>query len=339
MNPGDNDVSRSGVLRRSTSRFEFERRGAHIADAPGRRSDREPCRLGRLETRKPQRIARLSTDAPITGGGRRRQWTGSRVCPCFAWPRPRCRPRGRLRHLPPRTRQCASRAASMTDLRRSPYDPFPIVQADSKTCILKILVLPQLSIVRPDKPAGAPQMLRQRSSNASHAKHSRSCRIVSAVLTAALMAAVTWIDPTATFAQATSPGTQSARTHTTSPLARRSGGIPLGSTEIATPGIGPVVPSQGELMGTCASSDGAGPSGAFDGGGMSGTSSLSCADSRNISSPLPSPSSIGRIGIPLGATEIGGAGISPAAPVAGPGLSSGVDPAGSPSTTTNSGNP
>jgi hypothetical protein len=36
MNPGDNDVSRSGVLRRSTSRFEFERRGAHIADASAR---------------------------------------------------------------------------------------------------------------------------------------------------------------------------------------------------------------------------------------------------------------------------------------------------------------
>ena len=46
-------------------------------------------------------------------------------------------------------------------------------------------------------------------------------------------------------------------------------GIPLGSTEIATPGISPVDPSQNAGMTTCAGSDGAGPSAAlFDGGGL-----------------------------------------------------------------------
>jgi hypothetical protein len=101
-------------------------------------------------------------------------------------------------------------------------------------------------------------------------------------------------------------------------------GIPLGSTEIATPGISPVAPSQSTLMESCAGFDGARSSTAlFDGGGMS---SLSCADSQTISSPLPSPSSIGRVGIPLGATELGGAGISPAAPVAGPSLSGAASP-------------
>jgi hypothetical protein len=77
-------------------------------------------------------------------------------------------------------------------------------------------------------------------------------------------------------------------------------------------------------MESCAGFDGARSSTAlFDGGGMS---SLSCADSQTISSPLPSPSSIGRVGIPLGATELGGAGISPAAPVAGPSLSGAASP-------------
>ena len=55
--------------------------------------------------------------------------------------------------------------------------------------------------------------------------------------------------------------------------------------------------------------------------------------------PLPSSSSFGRVGIPLGATELGGAGISPAAPVASPTpLGSGGQASGT-STITNPGNP
>ena len=94
-------------------------------------------------------------------------------------------------------------------------------------------------------------------------------------------------------------------------------------------------PSQSAGMTTCAGSDDAGPSGSpvrrrRD---LGKRTSLSCADSQPISSPLPSPSSIGRVGIPLGATELGGAGISPAAPATSPDLSNSANP------TTTPGNP
>jgi hypothetical protein len=172
----------------------------------------------------------------------------------------------------------------------------------------------------------------------------RSRRIASTVLCASLMAGITWVEPPAAIAQTTLPDLQPpVGMRTTSPLATRStrpAGISLGSTEIATPGVSPVAPSQGALTETCAGSDGARSSGAlFDGGGISGATPLSCADSRNVSSPLPSPSSIGRVGIPMGATEIGGAGVSPAAAVAGPGLSSSVSPANSTPTIPNPSNP
>jgi hypothetical protein len=171
-----------------------------------------------------------------------------------------------------------------------------------------------------------------------------SRRIATMVLCAALMAGIAWVEPTAAIAQTTSPELQPpVRMRTTSPLATRStrpAGIPLGSTEMAIPGVSPVAPAQSALTKNCAGSDGAGSPGApFDGGGISETTSRSCADSRNISSPLPSLSSIGRVGIPMGATEIGGAGISPAAPVAGPGLFSGVSPANSTPTISNPSNP
>jgi hypothetical protein len=183
-------------------------------------------------------------------------------------------------------------------------------------------------------------MREQPPSKSRNAQQLRSHRIASTVLCASLMAGITWAEPTVAIAQTTSPDLQPpVGMRTTSPLATRStrpAGIPLGSTEMATPGVSPVAPAQSALMKNCAGSDGAGSSGApFDGGGISETTSLSCADSRNISSPLPSPSSIGRVGIPMGATEIGGAGISPAAPVAGPGLFSGVSPANSTPTISN----
>jgi hypothetical protein len=135
-------------------------------------------------------------------------------------------------------------------------------------------------------------------------------------LCALAIAAIAWAGPDRAMAQATSPGLQpTPGMGTTSPLdmrAIRSPNIPLGATEIATPGISPLRPPQGALMNGCAGPDGAPSSGVlFDGGGLSATTTLSCADSRNLSSPLPSASSIGRAGIPLGATELGSAGISP----------------------------
>jgi hypothetical protein len=179
------------------------------------------------------------------------------------------------------------------------------------------------------------------SSKSGNAQQCRSRRIASTVLCASLMAGIAWVEPTAAIAQAISSDMQPpAGMRTTSPPATRPEGISLGSSEIATPGISPAVPSQRALTESCAGSGGARSSDApFDGGGISGTTSLSCADSRNISSPLPLPSSIGRVGIPLGATEIRGAGISPAAPMADPGLSSSAGPANSMSTIAAPSNP
>lgn len=93
---------------------------------------------------------------------------------------------------------------------------------------------------------------------------------------------------------------------------RRQAGISLGSTEIATPGIAPVIPSQNMGTGICAGAGNARASSAlFDGGGLPGSTSLSCADSRQPSASASSLSPIGRAGIPLGATELGNAGVSP----------------------------
>jgi hypothetical protein len=184
-------------------------------------------------------------------------------------------------------------------------------------------------------------MREPRSSKSRNGQRLRSRRVASTVLCASLIAG---IEPSVAIAQTSSSDLQPpVGMLTTSPLAPRStrpAGIPLGSTEIATPGVSPVAPTQGALTETCAGSGGARSSGAlFDGGGISGATPLSCADSRNISSPLPSPSSIGRVAIPMGATEIGGAGVSPAAPVAGPSLFSGVSPANSTPTISNPSNP
>jgi hypothetical protein len=84
-------------------------------------------------------------------------------------------------------------------------------------------------------------------------------------------------------------------------------GIPLGATEIAIPGVSPILPSQNTGMANCG---GARSSGAlFDGGALSGSTSLSCADSGQ-----PPSSTVARAGIPLGATELGNAGTSLALP-------------------------
>jgi len=116
----------------------------------------------------------------------------------------------------------------------------------------------------------------------------------------------------------------------TSPVAPT--GLPLGAIELATPGVSPMTsgasplaPAAGSTT-TCsgigASSAGTSSSSAiFDGGGMTGTVSGTCAaiDSSSIvpaasaSSPggMGSAQSVGRVGIPLGSTELGAGGLSP----------------------------
>jgi hypothetical protein len=158
----------------------------------------------------------------------------------------------------------------------------------------------------------------------------RSHRLASIVLCTSLTAGIFW--PVSAIAQvAPSTPQPDIGMRATSPLAigsARSTSVPLGATEIAPPGISPVSPSQSAGPATCAASDG--PSALFDGGGLSGSASLSCADSRIPLSSLPSPSTVGRVGVPLGATELGGAGISSFTPVDGPGLSSSANPTTSP---------
>nr|WP_249811414.1 hypothetical protein [Bradyrhizobium sp. 149] len=153
-----------------------------------------------------------------------------------------------------------------------------------------------------------------------------------------LAAAMLWLIPATAVAQITVPGMQPpAGMLATSPLnpqASRPVGIPLGSTEIATPGISPVNPAQSTTQ--CAGSGSASSSGAlFDGGGLSSTSSANCASSTAAASvsSLPSTSTVGRVGIPLGSAEIGGAGISPSVPVPGPtsmGSTTSIDGSGNP---------
>lgn len=161
-------------------------------------------------------------------------------------------------------------------------------------------------------------------------------RIASALVPVSLALALAPLEATTAIAQAAPPIIQPADSMpSTSPLSARSTrptGIPLGSTEIAIPGISQPSPSQGG-GGNCDSIPSSGAP--FDGGGVSGSTSLSCADGNLIASPLPPSSLIGHVGIPLGATELGGAGVSPAAPVAGPLLGQ----TGGTSTTTNPGSP
>jgi hypothetical protein len=136
-----------------------------------------------------------------------------------------------------------------------------------------------------------------------------------------LAAAILWLASGAAIAQTTMPGMQPpAGMLATSPLnpqSTRPVGIPLGSTEIATPGISPITPAQ-SATGCAGSSNTASTGALFDGGGLSGGSAANCAGNSVAVSPLPSTSTIGRVGIPLGSTEIGGAGISPTVPVPGP---------------------
>ena len=151
-------------------------------------------------------------------------------------------------------------------------------------------------------------------------------------IAAMLVTSTLWLVSASAIAQTTMPGMQPpAGMLATSPLnpqSTRPVGIPLGSTEITTPGISPINPTQ-STMG-CAASTNTGSTGAlFDGGGLSGTSSTNCSGTTEAASSLPSTSTIGRVGIPLGSTEIGGAGLSPAVPVPGPSTTP-IDGSGNP---------
>jgi hypothetical protein len=122
--------------------------------------------------------------------------------------------------------------------------------------------------------------------------------------------------------------------------------IPLGATELASPGVSPTMsgtfPELGSIT-TCAggsalpaspgvsaptpassmNSGGStvGSASLFDGGGMSGSASGGCAGSASTSLPGPalalspttagSVSSVGRVGIPMGSTEMAVGGLSP----------------------------
>src|SRR2546430_14386628 len=138
-------------------------------------------------------------------------------------------------------------------------------------------------------------------------------------------------------------------------------GVPLGATDLATPGVsrrtfgaspmlGPpcvsstppaamggsttgASPSMGSpVTGASAGTGGSvtGTSGAapFDGGGMAGSTSAGCTASATASPPLASSmgpgSSVGPAGIPLGSTELGGGGLSPPSVALNPNLSAPV---------------
>jgi len=146
---------------------------------------------------------------------------------------------------------------------------------------------------------------------------SSSIALTFVFLCVSLAVGADWLSPTAVIAQTTSSMQPSLAVGSTRPE-----GMPLGATEMSTPGISPVNSSLGTGIGTCAGSSAASSGSPFDGGGLSGSASLPCATSRAAPSSAQSLSPVGRVEIPLGATELGNAGISPLTPVPGPTRSS-----------------
>ena len=153
------------------------------------------------------------------------------------------------------------------------------------------------------------------------------------ICSTSLLAGTAWAWCNPASAQALTAGVQQpSGMNATSPLSLGPGstvppvGIPLGSTEIATPGISPAapLPGAGSTFGNtdCSgSSNSTQSSGApFDGGGISGSASISCGPTSGLitSGPTVSGSGARRAGIPLGSTELGGAGLGSAAPVPAP---------------------
>src|SRR5919204_4080915 len=98
-------------------------------------------------------------------------------------------------------------------------------------------------------------------------------------------------------------------------------GVPLDATELATPGLSPSPSGLSPLIGAaCAGASttpasagmGSAAPGLFDGGGTAASAPAMCV--APASSPIASsigPGSVGTVGIPLGSTELGGAGLSP----------------------------
>jgi len=120
-------------------------------------------------------------------------------------------------------------------------------------------------------------------------------------------------------------GTGTSPLGAASPLAMGPGvpvaptGIPLGATEMTTPGTSPAPSS---TMGAIGCSSAGGPTSQaaaplFDGGGMAGAASSGCAGTGAGGASMPALPTLraGRAGIPLGSTELGDAGLSPAPPV------------------------
>jgi hypothetical protein len=138
-------------------------------------------------------------------------------------------------------------------------------------------------------------------------------------------------------------------------------GIPLGAIELASPGVSPmtsgvspVVPAIGGATacsgaGAVGSSTGianpgtSGSTSVFDGGGLGGTASGTCAAGSSSTAPAASASSptgtgstsaVGRLGIPLGSTELNVGGVSPPPDVLTPNPSGPLSTFGAPCPTT-----
>jgi len=111
-------------------------------------------------------------------------------------------------------------------------------------------------------------------------------------------------------------------------------GLPLGATEVDPGGLSPATGTNCSASGGgsgLAGTSGAGTTSTFDGGGLSGSSTISasgCTSSQVLSSggtasPLSNPSgssslTLGGGAIPLGATEMDSGGVSPMITVPGP---------------------
>jgi hypothetical protein len=136
------------------------------------------------------------------------------------------------------------------------------------------------------------------------------------------------------FAQVGGVGIPTPGIAATSPLGMAPGssvsptGIPMGATEIVSPGISPMPSGTLGMSGygiTCSATGSASPetssASTYDGGGMGmagsvpGSASIcgtgSASGSSTAATPSMSPSAVSRPGIPLGSVEIGSAGISP----------------------------
>ena len=114
-------------------------------------------------------------------------------------------------------------------------------------------------------------------------------------------------------------------------------GIPLGATEVTSPGISPMLSDPTGMMGSTCSVDGSASTGisggisgvsTYDGGGLAvgggmlGGSAAPCSAASSGVASSASPSGASRTGIPRGSVEIGSAGVSPLITLPAPAASS-----------------